>query len=211
MPSSNPDIRQELKALILPLIDDLHCVALRLTRSGTEAEELVAETVMRACEGYSSLRDHAKAKQWMLRILSNTFISNYRTKKSHQEISLNERYDDGEPLFSLFDEMQEISESDRNPERELINKLLDEDIQKAVSSLPEVFRVVVVLCDVEGYSYEEIAKIVEVPVGTVRSRLARGRAHLQKMLYHHALENGLIADATQSKKNLRTHEECNCK
>jgi RNA polymerase sigma-70 factor (ECF subfamily) len=182
------DVRQEFKAALLPLLDDLHRVARRLCRSNDEAEELVAETVVRACESFSTLRDTSKAKQWLLRILSNTFLSTRRSRKVRQEIS----FEEDDQTFSLFDELAQPFLWWGNPEREVINRFLDEDIAKALSSLPEEFRVAVVLCTIEGHTYEEIAATLTIPIGTVRSRLARGRSLLQKNLYQHALERGWI-------------------
>lgn len=202
--------RLDLKGLILPLLGNLHRVALRLTHSNRDAEDLVAETVMRACENINSLRDTTKAKQWMLRILFNIFFNMCRTEKLHKEVPLIETPERDEETFSLFDAVSQLSSDEGNPERELVNKLLDEEIQHAIASLPEDYRVVVVLCDVEGYAYEEIAKMLEIPMGTVRSRLARGRSLLQKRLYTHAQERGLIARKRNFTKNKETNERCTC-
>lgn len=186
---TSPEVRREFKAVVVPVLNDLHRVALNLCRSNDEAEDLVAETILRACESYTTLRDTTRAKQWLLRILTNTFISSKRSMKARQEIP----YDESDEPFSLFDQLAQPFPWWGNPEREVINKFLDEDIKKAVHSLPEEFRVAVILCDVEGYTYEEIAAMLEIPIGTVRSRLYRGRGLLQKRLYHHALERGWIS------------------
>lgn len=193
------DARQEFREALLPLLDDLHRVARQLCRSDDEAEDLVAETVVRACEGFSTLRDTSKAKQWLLRILTNTFLSTRRSRKVRQEIS----YDESDESFSLFDELAQPFPWWGNPERELINKFLDEDIARALNSLPEDFRIPVVLSTIEGYTYDEIAAMLAVPIGTVRSRLARGRSLLQADLYHHALERGWI---TTKKSQLQERE-----
>jgi len=174
-----PEERLEVKKLVLPLPGDLHRVVLQLTHSNEAAEDLVAGTEMRACENFSLLRDATKARQWMLRILSNTFLNSCRAKKSHQEIPFIETSEDDEQPFSLFDAVSRLSSDVGNPERQLINKLMDEEIHQAIASLPEDHRVVVM-------------KMPGIPVGTVRSRLARGRSALQKRLYRHAQERGLI-------------------
>jgi RNA polymerase sigma-70 factor (ECF subfamily) len=199
--------QRELRALILPLLSDLHRVALRLTHSATDAEELVAEVVLRACENFGSLRDLTKAKQWMLRILANTFVSSYRANKRRQQIPYEELENDDQP-FSLFAEVARLSVG--NPEREVIAKLMDEDIQSAIASLPEEYRIVVVLCDVEGYSYNEIAALLEIPIGTVRSRLSRGRGMLQKRLYHYARDQGWLSAVPNSFTGNKHHEPCEC-
>ncbi len=189
----------------MPLVNDLHRVAFELCRSNNDAEELVAETVVRACQSYATLRDTTKARQWLLRILTNTFISTRRSKKVRQEVP----YDEEEGPFSLFEELAPPSSQWGNPEREMINKFLNEDIDQALRALPEEFRVAVVLCDVEGYTYDEIAQTLDIPVGTVRSRLSRGRSILQKQLYHHAVERGW-ATPTKSPKGKSDDKQCEC-
>lgn len=195
------------KNLVLPLIDDLHRVAVGLCRNNTDAEELVAESVARACEHFRTLRDQSKVKQWLLRILSNTFISHCRSRKQKNEIPLNVHDDDNEH-FSLFDQLSmPFLLWWGNPEREVINKLLDEDIQKAIRSLPEDFRIVIMLCDVEGLSYQEIAHALQIPIGTVRSRIARGRSILQRHLWQYALEAGIIHHKSYRRSNKRVEAE----
>lgn len=189
----------------MPLVSDLHRVAFELCRSSDEAEDLVAETVVRACQSYATLRDATKARQWLLRILTNTFISTRRSKKIRQEVP----YDEAEDPFSLFEELAPPSSSWGNPEREVINKFLNEDIDQALRALPEEFRVAVVLCDIEGYAYDEIAQTLDIPVGTVRSRLSRGRTILQKQLFHHAVERGWVTP-TKTPKRKSDDKQCEC-
>lgn len=187
-----PEEKVSFKNLVLPLIDDLHRVAMGLCHDPTDAEELVAESIARACEHFRKLRDHSKMKQWLLRILSNTFISQYRSRKRKNEIPL-DGDEDGINHFSLFDKLSmPFLLWWGNPEREVINKFMDEDIQRAIHSLPEPFRIVIVLCDIEGLSYQEIAKTLSIPIGTVRSRISRGRSLLQRCLWHYAQEAGII-------------------
>lgn len=186
-----PEEKHHIRTIVLPLVDDLYRVATQLTGRSDTAEDLVADTLARACERFRQLRDHSKVKQWLLRILTNTFISNYREQKKHRAtVSFDEQGDEG---FSLFDQLSvPFLLWYHNPERDLINKLLDEDIQKAIAALPEQFRVAVVLCDVEGLSYDEIAGTLNIPIGTVRSRVARGRSMLQKQLWTYAREAGIV-------------------
>ncbi len=202
--------RTTLKTVVLPLLDDLYRVALRLTHSNVEAEELVGETVARACENITSLRDLTKAKQWLLRILTNAFLSSRRSKKRRQEVPYNETDDDDAPSFSLFEALTQHQSEERNPERIVISKLMDEEIQQAIAALPQEYRAVVVLCDVEGYAYQEIAAILDVPIGTVRSRLSRGRGLLQKRLYHYAKEQGWLSSQKASSKGKNINEPCDC-
>jgi RNA polymerase sigma-70 factor (ECF subfamily) len=182
---------QALKSLIFPLLDDLHRVARSLSKNPHAAEDLVAETVVRACESIHRLRDKSRAKSWLLRILGNLFISEQRRHQRHRTVSLQSMEDDVTG-FSLFEHLEEALHSDENPERDAIRKLMDEDIRAAISGLSSDFRLAVVLCDMEGYSYKEIAHLLSVPIGTVRSRVARGRALLQKRLWHHMKDFGRI-------------------
>jgi RNA polymerase sigma-70 factor (ECF subfamily) len=192
-------VRQEntevLKEILVPFLGDLSRVALDLCKSKTEAEELVSETIVRACEHVSTLRDRSKAKQWLLRILTNVFISRCRTKRTRNEQSYDEEADREHP-FSLFDQLSQPFFWWGNPEREVINRFLDEDLRRALGSLGEEPRAIVVMCDVEGYSYEEIASVLNIPIGTVRSRLSRARSELQKRLYDHALDMGWVPQTT---------------
>jgi RNA polymerase sigma factor (sigma-70 family) len=191
--------REAIRLTLLPILDDLHRVGFELCRSDADAEELVAETVLRACENFGSLRDRSKAKQWAMRILTNVFLSRYRSRRTKREVPYDEHPED-EGAFSLFDELSSPFFWWGNPEREVVNKFLDEDIAAALGRLPEESRSIVVMCDLEGYSYEEIADIFGVPVGTVRSRLSRARSQLQRQLYHHAVDRGWVSNVTNRRE-----------
>lgn len=198
--------RKQLKEILIPLLDDLHRVGYELCKSQNEAEELVAETVVRACENFASLQDRTKAKQWALRILTNVFISKYRTKRTRREVAYDENASDEDAAFSLFDELSQPFFWWGNPEREVINKFLDEDLKEALSQLPEESRSIVVMCDVEGYSYDEIANVLSMPIGTVRSRLSRARSQLQRHLYDHAVDRGWVTKRREIQKGKAVHE-----
>lgn len=178
------------------LLPELLGTALRLTRNPTDAEDLVADTVAKGWIGLDSLQQRDALRGWLFRILTNAFLSNRRSAAARAE---HEALDDagGEAvLFSLFERLhQPFLLWWGNPEREFLNKLLREDLERAIDALSEPFRVVVVLVDVQGCSYHEVAAALDIPVGTVRSRLARGRAALQRALWDHARDAGLIATA----------------
>ena len=194
--------QRQFKSRVLPLLDDLHRLAYHLCHNENDAEDLVAETVKKACEKFRSLRDPDKVKPWLFRILRNTFVSICRERKKYASVKYDEEHENEDERFSLFTEVsQPFLLWWGNPERELVNKLLEEDIKQAIAGVPEDFRFVVVLCDVEGLSYDEISKLLDIPVGTVRSRIARGRSILQKILYNHAVERGL------TRKRERRHEK----
>jgi len=175
------------------MLDSLYGVALRLTRNRADAEDLVSEAVARAWAHLDTLEDRNCFRGWLLRILTNAFLSEQRKGRP---VSLDDggAQDDEEESFSLFEQLHQpflLWWSD--PEREFLNKLLREDLVRALDALPEAYRIVVILSDLEECTYQEIAQTLGVPVGTVRSRLARGRSILQKALWQHALAAGLAA------------------
>jgi len=175
-------------------MDRLYGTALRLTRNPGDAEELVAETVARSWACLDTLQDPERCLPWMLRIMTNMFISEKRTvrSKTPHELYIEEPVSDDTP-FSLFDRLhQPFLLWSGNPEQEFLDQVTKNDIEKAMDDLPENFRVVVLLSDLEGLTYAEIAEALDVPVGTVRSRLARARGLLQKSLWDHALDKGLV-------------------
>jgi len=178
---------------IIGLLDDLLGAAMRLAKNRQDAEDLVAESVARAWANRRSLHDPARFRAWLFRILTNVFISECRKRgaRPKADVSL-DAPGDNEAAFSLFEELhQPFLLWWGNPEQEFLNKLLRRDIERAVDALPETFRMVVVLADMEGFSYQEIGRMLGVPIGTVRSRLARARCHLQKALWVHAKETPL--------------------
>jgi len=181
---------------VLGVLPVLLGTARRLTRNREDAEDLAAEAVSRGWLHRESLRDRDRFAGWMLRILSNLYISRRRSEASRpQEMDLEE-----ETEFSLFDRLhQPFLLWWGTPEQEFLDRLLREDLVRAIDALPDPFRVVVVMADVQGLSYGEIAASLEVPVGTVRSRLARGRGLLQKALWEHACDAGLRTNTMKEK------------
>lgn len=183
---------------VLGLLGALEGAARRLTRNEADAEDLVAETVSRAWRSLGTLECEAAFRSWMFRILNNAFVSGLRRADARPKTeSIDAGDGEGEEAgFSLFEQMhQPFLLWFGNPEQEFLDKLLREDLERALASLPEHHRVVVIMSDVEEFSYAEIASALEVPVGTVRSRLARARAALQKMLWQQAGERGLKREA----------------
>jgi RNA polymerase sigma-70 factor (ECF subfamily) len=194
---------------VVALLPELFGAAMRLTRNRADAEDLVADAVVRGWAKLHSLRDPAAFRGWMFRILTNTFVSTLRANAAWSQA---ERLDEelGEDAaFSLFERLHQpflLWWSD--PERQFLAQLLREDLARAIEALPEVYRVVVVLADVEGLAYAEIAAALAVPIGTVRSRLARGRAALQKSLWAHGVDAGLTGPRrSREPTNERTAQE----
>jgi RNA polymerase sigma-70 factor (ECF subfamily) len=180
---SPPCDRARFESEVVTALDRLYGAALRLAKNPADAEELVAEAVAKAWASLDSLADPERFQGWILRILTNTFIGECRKRGT---VSLDEP--DGEAdEFSLFERLhQPFLLWWSNPEQEFLNKVLREDLQHALDALPEVFRVVVVLSELEGLSYQEIADMLEIPIGTVRSRRARGRSLLQRAVWQHS-------------------------
>lgn len=171
------------------LLPELYGAAVRLCRDRTDAEDLVAEAVCSAWSALPSLQDRSAFRAWVFRILNNTFVSDRRAASSKAE---HEPFDTTEDDFSLFERLhQPILLWWGNPEQEFLNRLLRADLERAIDALPEPFREVVVMVEVQGLRYREVAELLDLPVGTVRSRLARGRSRLQAALWEHALEEGL--------------------
>ena len=179
---------------VLQHADGLKRFALSLCHNEHNAEDLVSETVLRAYENFSGLKDHSKLKSWLYRILYNQFVSTCRKNNRMKEVNIIERQDDS---FSFFEKLTATGTDD--PEKFFLQKLTTLSVQKAIGELPLVFKQAIVLSDMEQFSYNEIAKILDVPVGTVRSRIARARQQLEKSLWQLALEMG-ICNKTSSRQ-----------
>src|SRR5437762_9631842 len=182
-------LRERFERDVLPLLPSLYGAALRMTRNPADAEDLVQETYLRAYRGFAGFQEGTNLKAWLYRILTNTFINSYRKKQREPQTS---SLDDVEDWY-LFSRMAERG-SEPSAETSVLESLPDEDVQEALSSLPEQFRIAVLLADVEGFSYKEIAEITGVPIGTVMSRLHRGRKALEKRLWDVVRERGLVRD-----------------
>jgi RNA polymerase sigma-70 factor (ECF subfamily) len=185
--------KEAFETQVLAILGPLHGVARRLTRNEADAEDLVAESITRAWQARASLADAGAFRAWMFRILSNTFISERRKTlaRPREELLVDESGDE-EGTFSIFERLhQPFLLWFANPEQEFLDKLLHEDLDRALAALPEHYRVVVVLADVEGLTYGEIAAALDMPIGTVRSRLARARSALQRTLWTVARDHGL--------------------
>lgn len=195
--TSRRERRRHFEQAVERLLDRLYGTALRLTRDPDDAEDIVAAAVGKAWAKLDELQDPQCLEGWLFRILHNTFVSEWRRRRHRQdkEVDIDAPELDGSPAesFSLFEQFhQPFLLWWGTPEEQVINGLLREDLQKALDSLPNAFRIVVILVEVEGYRYEEVAELLDIPLGTVRSRLSRGRSLLQKALWHQAGEAGLL-------------------
>jgi RNA polymerase sigma-70 factor (ECF subfamily) len=176
----------------MPLMDGLYGAAMRMTRNPADAEDLVQETYLRAYRGFGGFKEGTNLKAWLYRILTNTYINQYRKKKRRPDES---DIDDIEDLY-LYRRLGGLAgaTAGRSAEEELFDQITDSNVKEALEALPEQFRIAVLLADVEGFAYKEIAEILDIPIGTVMSRLHRGRKGLQKQLYEFGRERNLVPD-----------------
>ncbi len=175
----------------MPLLDQLYAAALRMTRNPADAEDLVQETYLKAYGAFESFRAGTNLRAWLYRILTNTYINGYR-KRQRQPVS---QPTDEITDWQLAQVEQHTSSGLRSAEMEALDRLPDSDVKEALNQLAEEFRMAVYLADVEGFAYKEIADIMGTPIGTVMSRLHRGRKQLRDMLTGVARERGFLRDA----------------
>lgn len=183
MTQATDERRRQFEAEALPHLDAVFRYARALTGDATRAEDLTQETMLKALHAWHQFQPGSNARAWLLTILRNTFINQYRRRQQQGEtvdIAAIEPY-------HVFREVQDV-----DPEGRFFASIVDEEVVRAVQALPEEFREVAVLSDVEGLPYGDIAKMLEVPIGTVKSRLFRARHALQQRLYDYAVEMGYV-------------------
>ena len=182
----------------MPLMSSLYTAALRMTRNPADAEDLVQETYLKAYRGFGGFQEGTNLKAWLYKILTNTYINAYRAKKRRPDES---DIDDVEDLY-LYRRLGGIegAVAGRSAEEQVLDLLTEGEVKEALESLPEQFRMAVLLSDVEGFSYKEIAEILDIPIGTVMSRLHRGRRALEKRLYEFGRARGLVGERGVAKR-----------
>jgi RNA polymerase sigma-70 factor (ECF subfamily) len=199
VPAAAPVTAWDFDSLVMPYLDSLYNTAYRMTRSSEDAEDLVQETFFKAYKYYDKFQEGTNLKAWLFKILKNTFINNYRKKK------LQPRSVDFAEIEDSFERIvrRDASDQPADPESVYFNGVLDDDVRKALESLPYDYRMVVILADLEDFSYKEIAEILDCPVGTVMSRLYRGRKLLEKALLKYARLHGYIRGGEPTKMRTR--------
>lgn len=183
---SQSELYKEFEKEALPHMDALYNFALRMTGDSDDANDLVQDTYLKAFRFFDKFEKGTNCKAWLFRILKNTFINTYRKKTKEPDKV------DYEDVESFYENVKPSSTDSAHLEKEIYDNLLDDEISAAIASLPDDFKTVVILSDIEGFTYDEIADFVDVPVGTVRSRLHRARKMLFAKLYKYADEKGYV-------------------
>ena len=191
------------EAEVLPFMDSLYSTAYRMSRNRQDAEDLLQETYLRAYKYYDKFQEGTNFKAWLFKILKNTFINRYRKR---QRQPLKNSFDEIEDAFELKLLESPLTARGATPEEELMVDALDQDVQKALEALPEDYRTAVELADLQGLSYREIADQLEIPLGTVMSRLYRGRRKLEAVLLQYAREHGYIRSRAPRKMRSRQQD-----
>ncbi|WP_211288449.1 sigma-70 family RNA polymerase sigma factor [Paramicrobacterium agarici] len=195
-PQAGDDPHALFEEQALPFLDQLYGAAMRMTKNPSDAQDLVQETFVKAYAAFGQFKQGTNLKAWLYRILTNTYINLYRKKQR-------------EPFQSAIDDLEDwqlggaqstTASSHRSAESEAIDRMPDSAVKQALQDIPEDFRLAVYLADVEGFSYQDIAEIMKTPIGTVMSRLHRGRRMLRDRLTDYAVERGITASSTRSTK-----------
>jgi RNA polymerase sigma-70 factor, ECF subfamily len=198
-PGDEQQVSEDFEAGVIAQLDSLYRTALRLTRNQQEAEDLVQETMLKAFRFSKSYQPGTNLRAWLFRILNTSAINRYRKQATHPTPAT---LPDGEEFY-LYNRIRDLNgqELTTAAEDEVLSKYLDEDVYKALNDLPINFRMPVILADIEGMSYKEIAEALQIPIGTVMSRISRARRQLQQSLWNYAQERGYVTTPVPGQKD----------
>jgi len=191
--SDEQKLNEEFEREAVPHMDALYNFALKMTGDSDDASDLIQETYLKAFRFWDKFEKGTNCKAWLFRIMKNTFINTYRKNTKEPDKV------DYEEIENFYENIKPSSTDSAHLEKDIYDNLLDDELSSAISSLPEDFRTVVILCDIEGYTYDEIADFVDVPVGTVRSRLHRARKMLYTKLHYYASDKGYVTKVKDKK------------
>lgn len=192
--------RQEFSELAFPYMDEMYAGAMRMTRNPQAAQDLAADVFARAWKSFHQFERGTNMRAWLYRILTNTYINEYRRKK-RQGLPVDIDQYENQDEFYIYNKIAEgatASNEAEDPAKAVLAKFAEQDIVNAMEQLPDGYRETVILSDMQGLSYEEISQALDIPIGTVRSRLNRGRRHLQKALWDEAVKSGYVTDKSMN-------------
>ncbi len=181
------DKELEFERIALVHLDTIYNAALRLTNNTSDAEDLVQETFLKGYRFFHRFRKDSNCQAWLFKIMKNSYINRFRQKSREPATVSSDALNDGQAGF-LF----EPKDTSDGPDKEILDRVLDDDVEQAIRALPDEFKMVVLLSDIEGLQYKEIADILNCPIGTVRSRLSRGRRLLKRQLWAYARDHGFV-------------------
>jgi RNA polymerase sigma-70 factor, ECF subfamily len=186
--------RKDFSDAAFPYMNEIYAAALRMTRNPAAAEDLSSETFAKAWKSFHQFEKGTNMRAWLYRILTNTYINEYRKKVRHGTPVDIDQYDNADEFYIYNKLSHHTPQKNGDPAQEVLAKFAEQDILRAMDNLPEGYRETVILSDLQGLTYDEIAKTLDIPIGTVRSRLNRGRRALQKALWDEAVRSGYVTE-----------------
>lgn len=190
--------RKEFADVAFPYMDEMYGAALRMTRNPQAAEDLTSEVFAKAWKSFHQFERGTNMRAWLYRILTNSYINQYRRKVRHGSPVEIDQYENQDEFYIYNRLAHSVGNEKQDPLQAVVSKFAEQDIQAAIDRLPEGYREAVILSDLQGLSYEDISKSLDIPIGTVRSRLNRGRRLLQKALWEEAVRSGYVTETTMN-------------